>query len=210
MRKWLVLGLAIVVTAPSLAEAQRRKVPVRTSSNDECCFGNRFSLDPYAGAMKDAYDIGARDDLGYLVGFRLAYALGSRTRLVGNLGYSNTENVADPNGLASYYIYDNVWVMTTGGGEFDVVPGRTSASLGLQLGVGLRKLDLEGTVGTPIGPAQDERNFSSIDLILPSLTVRQRITSRASLMVSLQDHIFDVLEGPAQHSPAITLGASFR
>lgn len=209
MRKWMVLGLAIVVTLPSLAEAQRRRV-VRASSVDECCWGNRFSFDPYAGAMKDAYDIGAQDDLGYLVGFRVAYTLGSRTRLLGNLGYSNTENVSDPAGLTSYHVYDNVWVMTTGGAEFDVVPGNTSASLGLQLGAGWRKLDHERTVGTPTEPAQTQDNFTAIDMVLPSLTFRHRLTSRASIMAALQDHIFDVLEGPAQHSPAITLGLSFR
>ena len=36
------------------------------------------------------------------------------------------------------------------------------------------------------------------------------LSTRAAVMVSLQDHIFDFIEGPAQHSPAITLGLSFR
>jgi hypothetical protein len=210
MRRFsFVVGLAAVVVAASSAEAQRGRIN-RNSNYDDCCYGNRFSLDPYAGAMKDAYAIGASDDLGYLVGFRVAYRLGSRTRLIGNLGYSNTENVSDPGTLASYYIYDNVWVMTTGGAEFDVVPGRTSASLGVQFGAGWRKLDLEGSVGTPLEAPQDDSNFSAYTMVMPTLTGRHRLNSRAALTLTLADHIFDAFDGPAQHSPALTLGVSFR
>jgi hypothetical protein len=209
MRSLLVLALAAAVLAPSAADAQRRRV--YTSSNDDgCCYGNRFSLEPYAGAMKDAYDIGAGGDTGYLLGFRVGYMLGSRARLIGNFGYSNTENVSNPGPLSSYYIYDNVWVMTTGGGEFDVVPGRTSASLGLQAGVGWRRVDLEGSVGAPITPAEPTDRFTAYEMLLPSLTMRHRLSSRATAMLALQDHMFNVLEGTTQHSPALTLGFSFR
>jgi hypothetical protein len=205
----LVLGLTALAVAVSSAEAQRGRV-FRTPSNDDCCYGNRFSLDPYAGAMKDAYAIGASGDLGYLVGFRVAYRLGSRTRLIGNLGYSNTENVSDPGQLTSYYIYDNVWIMTTGGAEFDVVPGRTSASLGVQFGVGWRKLDLEGSVGTPSESPLNQMNFSAYNVVMPTLTGRHRLSSRAAVVATVADHIFDAFDGPAQHSPALTLGMSFR
>jgi len=204
-----VLVLASVVLPDGAAAQSKQRGRVIVSDHD-CCYYNRFTLDPYAGGLKDAYDIGADDDFGYLVGFRVGYQLGSRTRLLGNVAYSNTENVADPQGLQSYYIYDNVWVMTTGGGEFDVVPGRTSAALGLQAGAGWRKLDLESTVGTPVVNPLDDRNFTAYEVLLPSLTARHRLSTRAAVMVSLQDYIFNFLEGPAQHSPALTLGLSFR
>src|SRR5688572_33441253 len=118
MRSLLVLALAAAVLAPLDAEAQRRRV---FGDDDDCCSGNRFSLEPYGGATKDAYDIGAEDDQGDLLGFRVAYTLGSRTRLVGNLGYSNTENVSDHRPLTNYYIYDNVCQLTTAGAESDAV-----------------------------------------------------------------------------------------
>ena len=206
MRSVLVLALTAAVLAPSAAEAQRRRDPISFGRD----YDNRFSLEPYGGAMKDAYDIGADGDTGYLVGFRIGYSLGSRTRLIGNFGFSNTENVSDPGALADYYVYDNVWVMTTGGGEFDVVPGRTSAALGLQFGVGWRKLDLEGTVGTPILPAQPDDEFTAYEMLLPSLNVKHRLSDRATIMAGIQDHMFNFLEGTTQHSPALTLGFSFR
>src|SRR5688500_18620019 len=113
MKRCCVLGLGAValVIAPTVADAQakhRTRTTTNTRYDDDCCYYNRFTFDPYAGGLKDAYDIGADDDMGYLLGFRVGYQLGSRTRLLGNVGYSNTENVADPQGLSSYYVYDNV------------------------------------------------------------------------------------------------------
>ncbi|MGH8437255.1 MAG: hypothetical protein ACRERX_22965 [Pseudomonas sp.] len=208
MRSFLVLSLtaAVVAVLPVEANAQRRP---RTIIND-CCSANRFSLEPYGGAMKDAYDIGADDDVGYLVGFRVGIALSSRTRLVGNLGYSYTENVADSGPLSSYYIYDNVWVLTTGGAEFDVVPGPTSAALGLQFGVAWRKVDHDDTVGSPSFPAESTDRFSTYEVVVPSLTARHRLTSRANFMAGIHDHIFNLFDGTAKHSPALTVGLSFR
>ena len=208
--KKLVFVLVAALALPGIAQGQQKSKRTYTTTRDDCCYYNRFSLDPYAGALKDAYDIGAPNDVGMLVGFRVSYGTSSRTRLLGNFGYSNTENVANSQGLANYYIYDNVWVMTTAGGEFDVVPGRTSASLGLQAGAGWRRVDLEGQVGAPAFAPDDNRNFTPYDVVLPSLTVRHRVSARAAVMASLQDHIFDVLEGRAHHSPALTFGVSFR
>ncbi|MGH7461510.1 MAG: hypothetical protein ACREMA_10850, partial [Longimicrobiales bacterium] len=131
-------------------------------------------------------------------------------RLVGNLNYSYAGDVSDPGPLTSYYVYDNVWVMTTGGLEFDVVPGNTSAALGVQAGVAWRKVELDETVGTPAGPAESSDCFSSYEVVVPGLTLRHRLNGRATLVLGIYDHIFDLLEGPAQHSPALTLGASFR
>jgi hypothetical protein len=209
MRKLLFVLVAALVV-PTASQAQKSKSRSYSSHRDDCCFYNRFSLDPYAGALKDAYDIGAPDDTGVLLGFRVSYGLTQRARLLGNFGYSNTENVANSEGLSSYYVYDNVWVMTTAGAEFDVVPGRTSASLGLQAGAGWRRVDLEGTVGAPAFQPSDTRTFTPYEVVLPSLTVRHRLTTRAAIMAALQDHIFDALGGPAQHSPALVMGVSFR
>jgi hypothetical protein len=202
-----VLSALALGTLVDDANAQRRN---RNPSFNNDNYGNRFFLEPYGGALKDAYDISADDDIGYLVGVRAGLALGSRFRLLGNLGYSITNDVSDPNGLSSYYTYDNVWVVTTGGAEFDVVPGRTSAALGLQGGVAWRRLDLDETVGAPALPPEGTDTYAAYEVIIPSLTARHRVTSRASIAVGLYDHIFNALDGTALHSPAVTLGLTFR
>ena len=51
--------------------------------------------------------------------------LNSRLRILGNLSYNYAEDVSDPGPLTSYYVYDNIWVVTTGGVEFEIVPGNT-------------------------------------------------------------------------------------
>ncbi|HUP90072.1 MAG TPA: hypothetical protein VM100_11995 [Longimicrobiales bacterium] len=171
--------------------------------------GNRFSLEPYAGAVKDPYDISPDDkNTSALYGFRVGYLLGHRTRLLGNVGYSKSENVSNPQGLGSYFVYDNTWVFTTGGAEFDIVPGRTSAALGLQGGAAWRRVDNDGAVGVPAEPNQADRGFSPTAMVIPSLALRYRATSRLAVMASLHDNIF--LAGPAQHGVGATLGVSFR
>ncbi|MGH7459542.1 MAG: hypothetical protein ACREMA_00760 [Longimicrobiales bacterium] len=210
MRSILVLAMAatIIGLVPNDAGAQRRRPPF--NNNNDCCFGNRFYLEPYGGALRDAYDISADDHLGYLVGFRAGYMLNSRLRIVGNLSYNYAEDVADPGPLTNYYVYDNIWVVTTGGAEFEIVPGNTSAALGLQAGVAWRRLDLDGTVGIPTTAPESTDSYSAYEVLIPSITARQRLTTRASLVIGLHDQIFNLLEGTAKHSLALTLGASFR
>jgi hypothetical protein len=179
--------------------------------NDDCCWGNRFFLEPYAGAMKDAYDASPDgENTTYLVGFKVGYMLSSRSRLFGDVGYSESDNVVDPGPLASYHLYDNTWVFTTAGGEFDVVPGRTSASLGLQGGAAWRRVDLDGAVGSPILNPEPDAGFSAQEILIPSLSLRHRFSNRVTAMAGVHDNIFDFLEGPAKHSLALTAGISFR
>jgi hypothetical protein len=219
MRKLMFVLVASLTVSPALAEAQYSKGKskrgstrvVHVSRNDsDCCRGNRFSLEPYAGAMKDAYDFSPDgENTGYLVGFRVGYLLGGRTRLLGNVGYSSSDDVVNPGPLAAYPIYDNTWVFTTAGAEFDVVPGRTSASLGLQGGAAWRRVDVDGFVGGPV-PADGDEGFSAQEVLIPALMLRHRLTGRMTITAGLQDNIFDFLEGPAKHSLAVTAGVSFR
>ena len=165
MRKLMFVLAASLTLSPAVAEAQYSKgksqrapthVVVVTRHDKDCCRGNRFSLEPYAGAIKDAYDASPDgENTGYLVGFRVGYLLGGRTRLLGNIGYSSSDDVTDPGPLAAYPVFDNTWVFTTAGAEFDVVPGRTSASLGLQGGAAWRRVDVDGFVGGPV-PAEGD------------------------------------------------------
>lgn len=210
----IMVGLVLALLLPGLVQAQSKKrgthVYVTTSKSD-CCWGNRWSFEPYAGAFDDPYDISPDgDETGYLVGLRIGYMVGSRTRLGGNVGYSSVDNVGDPQGLSGYYVYDNTWVFTTAGGEFDVVPGRTSASIGLQAGAAWRRVDLDGQVGTPIGNPDGDSGFSGGEVLIPAVLLRHRLSSRATLTAGLHDHIFDFLEGTAKHGIGITAGVAFR
>jgi hypothetical protein len=209
MRSPLVLVLAAtsLLLLPADTNAQRRP---RNFGFNDCCYGNRFYLEPYGGAFKDSYDRGGDDDVGYLVGFHVGYTLTARVRVLGNVGYSSIEDVIDPGALANYYVYDNVWIMTTGGAEFDVVPGATSATLGLQGGVAWRKLDLDGAIGVPTSEPRSTDSYKEYEVVIPSLTIRQRVSSRTALTVGVYDHIFHLLEGTAKHSPALTVGIAFR
>ena len=174
---------------------------------------NRFRLEPYVGAFNDSYDISPDGErTGPIAGLRLGYGLGSRSRLVADAAYTTSSNVSDPSGLASYFLYDNRWVITTVGGEYDVVPGRTSLALGLRAGAGWRRVDLGGEIGTPSATAEvyGEGGFSAVDVVVPSLALRREITARSALQLTLSDHVFDVLDGSADHSPSLTVGVSLR
>jgi hypothetical protein len=208
MKKFLILGLAALAMLPAAVQAQRKdKVYI---VEQRCCYVNRFSIEPYFGALKDAYDIGAADDTGFLLGFRVAYLLGRRWRLLGNFSYSNTGDVFNSDDATDYFVYDNVWAITTAGGEFHIIPGRTSVALGLQAGVGWRQLDFEGAVGEPEGSPLDKRGFKAYDMLLPSLTLRYETTTRTSVSLVLSDNMFAVFSGTTQNSPALSFGVSFR
>src|SRR5690606_6200299 len=139
--RFLLFALLVLVVAPSGLEAQRgRRI-------GEPAYRNPFSLEPYGGAFRDAYDL-SDSQSALLLGLRLGYSLGSRVRLLANLGYTRAADVAF--NAAPAVPYDNVWVLTTAGAEFDVIPGRTSASLGAEAGLGWRRTELgDGPVPPP-------------------------------------------------------------
>lgn len=214
-RKWYVLALTGLILMPASAEAQRRtqqrspaRQPQAQRVNDYTYY-NRWSLEPYAGAFRDAYDLSGVST-GYLVGGRIGYVIGPRWRLNANVGYNETRDVAYspvPTGVQ----YDNKWVLTTAGAEFDVVPGRTSASVGVNAGAGWRRVDLndDGAVPQP-GQSLASTGFSAYEVVVPGVTLRHRLTSRAAVLLRFEDYMFDVFEGPTDHSLAVSLGLAFR
>lgn len=186
MKRIAGLALVLAVMVPDAAEAQRRSAY------------NAFSFSPYVGAYKDAYDIGADDsDLGYMVGFKAEYHEGNRLTFHGNLGYAESNDVAT-RALPTDDIVDNQWVMLTGGASFAIVPGNTSVAVGADAGVAWRHTDGAGD------------GWAAYEVVVPTLTLRHRFTQRTSVFGSVHDYITDVLEGSAQHSPAFTIGLSFR
>jgi hypothetical protein len=173
---------------------------------------DKLTVEPYVGLFHDAYDIGANGSTGTLAGVRVAYALGARTRLVGNVGGGRTTDVAmNAPGMQDYWVYGNRWLMTTAGAEYDVVAGPTALALGLQAGAGWRKVLTEDQVGTPTEPGRYMGSgYAFYDVVVPSLTLRREITPRASITLGVSDYVFDVLEWSPDHSPALSLGVSLR
>ena len=199
--RWIVLG-----TVLSLAFAPARAAAQEPSSS-------RFRLEPYVGAYNDSYDISPDgENTAVRIGVRLGYDLGDRARVLADAAYARTANVSNPQGLESYFVYDNVWALTTLGAEYDVIAGPTSAALGLRAGAGWRRNDLSGKIGDPPAYADwySGGGFSPIDVVVPSLTLRRNVARGAGVFLSLEDHIFDVLEGPTDHSPSLSIGLSLR
>jgi hypothetical protein len=200
MKKTLLLIMAVGILAPTGAQAQRRT---------SCCKANPFSFSPYAGAWKDALDISEDDEnTGYMVGFRVGYDLSRRSRLVGDIAYAESKDVANSAGRLNYNEYDNLWIMTTGGAEYDIIPGPTSVTLGAQAGVGWRKISLDETVGFP-APIDQSTGYTAHLLIAPRISVRHALSGRTALEVSIADNIFPD-DSTVNHSPALTFGFSFR
>ncbi|HEX6309345.1 MAG TPA: hypothetical protein VFZ69_14210 [Longimicrobiales bacterium] len=193
MKRIACLAVAGLLLVPADADAQRRHRY------------NAFSFSPYIGAFKDAYDLEADDsDVGWLLGFRGGYQASRRLELHLNLGYAHVGDVAT-RPLPTDPILDNRWVLLTGGADFALVPGNTSIAVGADVGVGWRQTKARDDTGTP---GSDQ--WASYETAVPSLTIRHQLTPRVGIFASAQDYIFDVLEGPVQHSPAFTAGLTLR
>lgn len=189
------LAIAVALITPAAADAQRRPRY------------NAFSFSPYAGAFMDAYDVEADDsNVGWMVGFRAGYQETPRFNLHLNLGYARVDDVAT-RPLPTDPVYDNDWVLLTGGADFALVPGNTSVAVGADLGVGWRRTKAQDPLP---GTTFDDQGWAAYETIVPALTVRHHFTPRAGIFVAVQDYIFDVLEGTAQHSPAFTVGLTIR
>jgi hypothetical protein len=198
MRTIACLALGLVLVMPTDAEAQRRGNMYRY---------NAYSFSPYAGAFMDAYDVEADgSNVGWIAGFRAGYRESQRLNLHLNLGYAQTGDVAERPVVGDATIYDNQWVLLTAGGDFALVPGNTSVSLGTDLGVGWLR-----TKPDRAEPGVTERSgWSAHDVVAPALVIRHQFTPRAGIYGSVQDHIFDLLDGSVQHSPAFTVGLTIR
>lgn len=202
MRKSLLVAAALLglVLTPATTEAQRRGGWGKS---------NPWSFAPYGGLFRDAYDASADGkDTGWMVGFRVGYDLGSRSRLVGNIGYAESDDVALDPLDAPRVIYDNQYIITTGGLEYDIIPGNTSVSLGVELGGLWREVAQDDQVGQPLPGQSLESGFSFNFAVVPALTVRHGFTPRTALEIGVRDFILP--EEQVEHMPAITLGFRFR
>jgi hypothetical protein len=192
------LTLALALLLPAEADAQRHSNSYRYNS---------YSFSPYFGAFFDAYDMEADgSNLGWIAGFRAGYRESERVNFHLNLGYAKTGDVGSrPLDEALYPILDNEWVLLTAGGDFALVPGNTSVALGLDVGVGWRQVEAGGS-----SDVEPEPGWGTYELVAPGLTVRHQLTPRVGLYGTVQDYIFDLLEGPVQHTPVLAAGLTLR
>ncbi len=198
VKKTLLLIIAATLLVPLPGHAQRRSFKP-----------NPFSFAPYAGVWKDAMDISQDDEnTGYMLGFRVGYDMARRTRLVADVAYAESKDVANSSGLLNYNVYDNNWIMTTAGAEYDIIPGPTSVTFAAHAGAGWRSSNLDETVGFP-APRDESTGYVAHLLILPRISVRHAFTPRTALDISILDHIFPD-DGRVEHSPALTIRFSFR
>lgn len=197
MKTIACMTLALALLVPADAEAQRRSNAYRY---------NAYSFSPYAGVLMDAYDAEVDgSNVGWIAGFRAGYRESPRFNVHLNFGYAQTGDVAPRPVVGVGTIFDNQWVLLTAGGDFALVPGNTSVSLGTDIGVGwLRTRPAGGSSGTE-GPS----GWSAHEVVAPALTIRHQFTPRAGIYGSVQDYIFDVLDA-VQHSPALTVGLTIR
>jgi hypothetical protein len=198
MRTMACLTVALALVVPADAEAQRRGNAYRY---------NAYSFSPYAGAFMDAYDMEADgSNVGWVAGFRAGYRESPRLNLHLNLGYARTGDVAARPIVGDATIHDNQWVLLTAGGDFALVPGNTSIALGTDFGVGW----LRTRPDSPEPGTTERSSWSAHEVVAPALIIRHQFTPRAGIYGSVQDYIFDLLDGSAQHSPAFTVGISIR
>ena len=173
---------------------------------------DRVLVEPHVGLFFDSYDISADGNrLGAMGGFRVSYALASRTRLAGHFTLAQGQDVALTPPAADFYVYDNNWLMATGGAEYDLTPGRTRLSLGLQAGLAWRQVAIDRRQGTP-PPELDlsDDGYSTLDVVKPGVYLRHPLGARTLLVLGVEDHIFDLVELSPDHSFGFSLGVSFR
>jgi hypothetical protein len=189
-------GLAALLL-PAIATAQQRSE-------------NPWQLDVHAGAFRDAHDISA-DGRRTAVqgGVRVGYRLTERARATAGVSLAWGRDVADSRAVPDHYVYDNEWVLTTAGAEYDLLPGRTALAFGIEAGAAWRQIHEVGRVGAPAGvPEYAGHGYSATAVLVPSLTLRREVTDRLALTAGAADHL--MLGGPTKHSLAARLGVSLR
>ena len=197
-----MIGAALVALTllPGAGEAQRRSGWGKA---------NPWSFAPYGGLFRDALDGSPDgDDTGWQLGFRVGYALGGRTRLLGNIGYAESDDVASGSQVGPRIIYDNQYIITTGGAEYDIIPGSTAVSLGVEAGGLWREVAQDEVVGSPLPGTSLESGYTFYFSIAPGITMRHDFSPRTALEVAVRDYILP--EDEVEHLPAVSVGFRFR
>jgi hypothetical protein len=169
----------------------------------------RFVMEPYAGAFFDnvARQSISFDHAGPLAGLRLGMAVAPSLRLLGDVAYSWVGDVEQHGAAGNHHVLGSRNFLTTAGVEWEAVPGDVGGVLGLQVGSLWRALEVERTVGVPVGAAPAE-GYSAHAVLVPSVAMRIGMSARSDVKLTLQQYIR--LDEPTSQSPALTVGFSFR
>lgn len=169
----------------------------------------RWSIESRVGAFYNGYDVG--DDgskVGALAGLRGGYLATERLRVVADAAYARSHDVSFHD-APSYYVYGSEWVLAAAGVEYDLLQGQTSVAAGLELGATWSRFRVRGQIGTPpLSRRHDQRDFATGEAFVPTLSVRRALSRRIAITAAIHDYILDVIEGPARHSPSLTLGVT--
>jgi hypothetical protein len=195
----ILVGALLAVAMPITASAQhvsRAHGPAM----------DRFQMEPYTGRYFDNLTHGASsfDDAGWLGGLRLGLGLADRTRLIGDIGYSQVNDAPGEGigqGVSSYS--SQSWLVT-GGLEFDMVPGDTRASVSLQGGQLYRRVR-----GATLDAAAPWSLNDTQAVAVPGFSISQRITPRADIRLGVQDYI-TFRADPVSHNWAVVAGLTLR
>jgi hypothetical protein len=189
-------GLAALLL-PTIAATQQRSE-------------NPWRVDVHAGVFRDAYDISADGRrTAEQAGVRVGYRLTERAWATAGVSVAWGRDVADSRAVPDHYVYDNEWVLTTVGAEYDLLPGRTALVLGIEAGAAWRQIHEVGRVGTPAGiPEYAGHGYSATAVLVPSLTLRREVTDRLALTAGAADHL--VFGGPTKHSLSVRAGVTLR
>lgn len=202
------------------APAQAQQAPVEARSGG-------LSVEPFVGVYFDEYvgvdfissPYGRRETKpGILTGVSLGYSLDERLRLTGNLGYAKVEEFGPFGSDAqNHFIYGSKSLFATGGAEYDLLPGRTRLSLGVEAGVVASAETDEGVVGAPSEGFREayqdhfnnfENGYDQIDpVVVPNLTLGYRLAPGVALDLGVRDYVF-MNDSSLNQNPAVTFGIS--
>lgn len=164
-----------------------------------------LSVEPFAGAFWDAYDIGDDNSgLGGTVGASIGLSLGKHVRLMATGAVARVADVGRAY-APDYFRFNNQWVLATLGMQGDVLRGRTSVSVGLEAGGAWRRIVQSGQVGDP-APYPNSEEWSVREAVVPTLAVRRAFGTRWEAGAGGRLHILHF----SNVSPALTLGLAFR
>lgn len=168
--------------------------------------GPAFRVEPYAGVFLDgAY---GRDDSGPVAGLRASYPLSDRWRLSGHLGYADLRDPGRSGTAQAFFTFRYDYLLAAAGVEVEPLQGKTTASLGLQLGSVLRQTDVEESFGNPPEEFDPGDDFVPSAVVVPSVALHRDLSPRWRVGVTLQDYVF-VDRFPLTQSFALTAGVSF-
>lgn len=189
--------------------------PANTAAQQATTPTPRLRLEPYAGILLHGTHrttaTGNSERVwnpGPTAGLRASYGVSPRIRLSGHVGYADLTELFRSGTEQAHFTFRSNQILAAAGVEMEPVQGRTSASIGLEVGSVLQEAEIEGSFGNPPPEFNPANGYAASIVAVPSLAVRHAISPRWEIGVALQDYVF-VDRMPPGQSFALTAGVSF-